>query len=83
MTEFEKLSRYRQDARINEGDEVELFKAEIGEGTYPVKCLKCYKSGLRWCIFWEKGFCCEEVEEGEIEDIAKMFVKREKNVNTE
>jgi hypothetical protein len=81
MSEFEKLSQYRQNTRIQEADELLMFKEEIEQGNYPDKCLKCFKSGLRWCIFWGNDYCCEEVEEGEIEDIAIKFVKREKNVN--
>ena len=78
MAEFEKLSQYRQNTRIQEADELLMFKEEIGKGTYPIKCLKCYKSGLRYCNYWLKDFCCEEVEEGEMEDITMKFVKREK-----
>ena len=75
MSEFDRLSEYRENTKLQEQGEIEVFEQEID---FPKKCLKCYKSGLRYCRFWIEDFCCEDVEEGEIEDIALKFVKREK-----
>jgi hypothetical protein len=77
---LEKISKYREETLWWEADEVEMFRDEVERGAYPSKCLKCYQLGLRNCRYWadELAYGCEEVEEGEIVDLAMKFVKRER-----
>ena len=77
MSEYERMAKYRKETKWYETDEVEMFIDEIERGEYPSKCLKCYQSGLRYCQYWLKDYICEEIEEGEIMDLAKKFIKRE------
>ncbi len=77
---LEKIQKFKEDTLFWESDEVMMFRDEIERGEYPPKCLKCYQSGLRNCRYWIPSlmYGCEEVEEGEIVDLAMRFVKREK-----
>ena len=50
--ELEKRAYYRFQAKEQEKEDIKSFKESIEKGEHNEKCLYCYISGLRCCIYW-------------------------------
>jgi hypothetical protein len=77
MAEYDRIAKYRSEAKEYMGDEILMFRDEIEKGEYPFKCLICFKSGVRYCYYWVKDYLCDEIVEGKAIDIFEGFIKRQ------
>jgi len=65
--EFGRRAFYMRLAREDEEDDIESFKEGIKRGENNEKCLNCYITGLRWCVYWNNEKLCTEFEKKEME----------------